>query len=100
MEEVILPSSVKNMKAVNSGKNTAKVTWGAVKGVKEYTIYRSTKKDSGYKKLGTTTKTNYIDKSAAKGKTYYYKVAIGYKDSTGVQLSGIMSSPVSVKVVK
>lgn len=54
----------------------------------------------GYKKLGTTTKTNYIDKSAAKGKTYYYKVAIGYKDSTGVQLSGIMSSPVSVKVVK
>lgn len=93
-------TTAKNLKAVNSGKNTAKVTWGAVKGVKEYTIYRSTKKDSGYKKLGTTTKTNYIDKSVAKGKTYYYKVAIGYKDSTGVQLSGIMSSPVYVKVVK
>lgn len=27
-------------------------------------------------------------------------MAIGYKDSTGVQLNGIMSSPVSVKVVK
>lgn len=51
-----------------------KVTFGKVNGAKGYEIYRSTKLSSGYKMVGTTTKTSYTDKSVKAGKTYYYRI--------------------------
>ena len=37
--------------------------------------YRSTKKSKGYKKIGTTKKTSYVDRKGLKSKkTYYYKI--------------------------
>lgn len=43
-------------------------------GAASYDIYRSVKAGSGYQKIGSSTGTNYVDKKAAAGKTYYYKV--------------------------
>lgn len=51
-----------------------KITFGKVSGAKGYEVYRSTKLSSGYKKVGTTTKTSYTDKSVKTGKTYYYRI--------------------------
>ncbi len=45
-----------------------------VTGATKYTIYRATSKNGKYKKLATTKSTSYTDKTAKKGKTYYYKV--------------------------
>lgn len=88
------------LKAVNTKKETIELTWAAVKGVDSYTVYRSTQKDKGYKKVATVENTKYVDTKATKGKTYYYKVAIDYKDKTGVELKGIMSTAASTKSTK
>ena len=48
-----------------------------------YVIYRSTKKSSGYTKVGKTTKLTWTDKKLGKkGKTYYYKIR-GYRKVAG-----------------
>jgi len=50
-------------------------TWKAVEGAEFYAIYRSTKKSSGYELLGyIDNDSSFVDLSAVKGKTYYYKV--------------------------
>ena len=51
-----------------------KFTWDKVDNAKKYEIYRSTSADGKFTKLTTTTKTSYIDSSAAVGKEYYYKI--------------------------
>ncbi|MCD8014430.1 MAG: hypothetical protein LUG99_14885 [Lachnospiraceae bacterium] len=66
--------TLKSAKAT-SGKVT--LTWKKVSGAAGYEIYRSTKKGSGYTLIGTVTKGStkkYVDKTATKGKTYYYKI--------------------------
>ncbi len=60
------------------GKVTIKVA--KVNGASKYEIYRSTKKNKGFEKIGTTKKnsTSFVDKKVKKGKKYYYKVvAVG-----------------------
>ena len=58
--------------SVSSGKPM--LAWDAVPGATSYRIYRSTSRDSGYSLLATTTSTSYVNTSAAKGTTYYYRV--------------------------
>ena len=74
-------STPKKVKAYKSGKSNIKVKWGKVDGSSEYTIYRSTKKNGSYKKIGTTKSTSFKDKSVKKGKTYYYKVVANHSNS-------------------
>ena len=65
-------SSVKSI-----AKKTAKITWKKVSGVTGYQIYRSTKKNSGYKRVKTITKTStktFLNKKLKSKKTYYYKL--------------------------
>lgn len=73
---VKLAKAPKIQKATAGSKN-AKLSWKKVKSAK-VVVYRSTKKNSGYKKVATTRKnaTSVTNKKGLKaGKTYYYKIA-------------------------
>jgi fibronectin type 3 domain-containing protein len=48
--------------------------WNEVDGAEGYIVYRSTKSGSGYEPLDIVYGDYFIDGSAVKGKTYYYKV--------------------------
>ncbi len=66
---------------MTSSKSTASSTtihWSSVEGAEEYAIYRSSKKNSGYKKIASVTNTWWSDTSVETGTRYYYKVAAGH----------------------
>ena len=94
-------------------KNTAssgkvKITWEAIDGAKNYTVYRASSKNGVYGKLGTTSSTSYTDSDGILGVTYYYKVQANHSksslnsaQSTAVSGSRNLARPdVSVKLVK
>ncbi len=65
--------------STKSVKKGIQVRYDTIKGADRYVVYMSTKKDSGYKKIGTTKKTKYTikkfgKKKLKKGKTYYIYV--------------------------
>ncbi len=67
-----------------SGKKL-KITWKKVSGAKNYTVYMSTSKTGGYKKLTTTKKRAYTAKKIQKKKlnkkkTYYVYVVANRKE--------------------
>lgn len=93
---VKLAKAPKIQKATAGSKN-AKLIWKKVKGAK-VVVYRSTKKNSGYKKVATTRKnaTSVTNKKGLKaGKTYYYKIA-----TIKGKLISAMSKAKSVKIKK
>ena len=59
-----------------SGSNSIKISWSKVSGVTGYQIYMSTKKDSGYKRIRTTSSSvsSYTKSGLKKGRRYYFKV--------------------------
>ena len=63
-------------------------------------IYRSTKKNSGYKKVKTLTKDSYTDKVKSSTKTYYYKVKFTYKYNKKTYTSKYSKKLTVKKVVK
>lgn len=70
----VTPKKVTGVKAVSATTSSIKVNWKAVENVTGYIVYRSAKKDSGYKEIATTITNSYTDKGLTKGSTYYYKV--------------------------
>ncbi|MDO4369225.1 MAG: S8 family serine peptidase, partial [bacterium] len=79
--------------ALYNKKGYIKVSYSRLYDADGYFIYRSTKKNSGYKlvKRIDSSKTLYFnDKSVVKNKTYYYKVA-GYKKINGKRVMGTFS---------
>ena len=63
----------------NKSKKGIQISWDKIKGANRYVVYVSTKKDSGYKKCQTTTKTGTVIKKCGKnklksGKNYYFYV--------------------------
>lgn len=57
--------------------DSIKISWKGMTGVSGFEIFRSTKKNSGYKIIKSIKKrtvVSYIDKGLITGKTYYYKV--------------------------
>ena len=87
------PTKVK----AKAGKRKVTVTWKKAGGAKQYEIYRSTKKKSGYSKIGTAKKTSYTDKKAKKGKKYYYQVK-SVRTGSGTVRSGSSACAASGKV--
>lgn len=85
--EIIAPTSVK---AVPASTTSIKLTWDKV-GADSYNIYRATSKSGTYKKIASTTKNTYTNKSLTKGKTYYYKVT-AVIDGEESEFSKIVSS--------
>lgn len=66
------------IKSVTSdNKDEIEINWKKVDGASGYIITRSTKKDSGYKKIATiksSSTVSYVDKNIKTGKNYYYKL--------------------------
>lgn len=56
--------------------------WTSNAQANKYEVYRATKKDGTYKKILTTSRTYLTDKTAKKGKTYFYKVKSIYKSGS------------------
>lgn len=67
---------VREIEVVNGYANATKLklSWEKVPGATKYLIYRSTRKNKGFKKIAEIKKTNYIDKKLTTGTKYYYKV--------------------------
>jgi len=70
-------------------KHSLTLSWGKVTGAKKYIVYCSTKKDSGYKEVGTTTKTSlaitkFNSKTISLANKKYFKVVASteIKDET------------------
>ena len=76
---------------------TAKITWKAVDNADKYQVYRSTSKNSGYKKISTTAKVSLTDAKLKTGKTYYYKVR-GYAKIKDTDVYSKYSAVKSVKM--
>ena len=87
--------AVKNIKAVRSAKNALRLSWSKTAGAKGYEIYQASSKNGTYKKIATTTATNYKLKTTSK-KTVYYKVR-AYKTTQGIRICGNFSGSVAVK---
>lgn len=75
-EKVIIPrATVTKTSLVKNNGNKVNIKFSKVSGAKSYTIYLSSNDEKSFKKVGTTTKTNYtISKKFTKGKNYYVYV--------------------------
>ncbi|WP_022670422.1 fibronectin type III domain-containing protein [Hippea alviniae] len=87
------PKSPTQIQATSGLPRMVAIRWQPPKDntVVAYNIYRSTKKDGPYKKIGRVNgyvNTLYIDKGLKDGKTYYYSVAsVNYKGVEGELLA-------------
>ncbi len=73
------------------------LSWKFVNGARNYRIYRSEKKTSGYIRLASLTKRKFTDTTVDSGKTYYYKVRAVCADSVA---NSVFSSFIGVKMMK
>ena len=95
--------TVKTLKAPGSlktkvGKKKVKLTFAKASGATKYEIYRSTKKNKGFKKIATVSGNTYKDKKVKRKKIYYYKVK-SVRTGRGTVRSGF-SKTVKTKKVK
>ena len=68
------------------------ISWAEVEGATKYIVYRSTSSSKNYKVIDEVQTLTYEDLTAAKGKTYYYKVV-----AVGENCESAQSSYVKVK---
>ncbi len=68
--------SVPKISAVASATSGLKVTWNKVTGAKGYYVYRKT--SDGWNRLGTTSSTSFVDKTAKNNTAYTYTVRAYY----------------------
>lgn len=88
--------------AESTSATSVKLKWKKDNSAKKFTIYRSTKKNKGFKAVKTVKKSTltYTDKKLTCGKTYYYKVkAINGKKSKTSKVKKVKVVPVKVKTI-
>lgn len=73
--------TVKANKAKKVRKTKVTVKWNASKGAVRYDIYRKAANKKTYKKIGSTKKTTFVDKTKKKKTTYYYKIQAIHSNS-------------------
>lgn len=76
------------------GSSKLKISWSKVKGATSYTVYMSTKKNSGYKAVKTLKKTSYTatrfkKKKLSRKKTYYVYVVANKKVGKKTEKSAV-----------
>jgi hypothetical protein len=76
------------------GQARADLSWGAVAGVSEYHVYRSTATGGPYTQAGTSTTTSFSDLNLAAG-TYYYVIRsfVGCESADSNQASATVTAP-------
>lgn len=92
-------SAVSSLQAKAVRGKGIKLTWQSLKTVDGYVIYRKTGKNGSYKKIKTVAgkkSTGYTDKTAKKGKTYYYRIR-AYRLLDGKKVYGSYTQNIKVK---
>ena len=86
-----------NITATVTSSYAVKVKWTSTDPTAVHTLYRSTKKDSGYSAVistdESTNTTNYVDNSVKLGKTYYYKMSFTTEEGTLVESNIVSAKP-------
>ena len=93
-------STVSSLQAKAVRGKGIKLTWKSLKNVDGYVIYRKTGKNGSYKKIKTAADKKsggYTDKTAKKGKTYYYRIR-AYTLVDGKKVYGSYTQGIKVKV--
>ena len=80
------------IRAAFSPSGKGYVSWRPLKGAKKYVVYRSTSKNSGYKKIATVKNSRFVDKGAPMG-VVYYKVKAKGKTSKPVAANRRLAAP-------
>ena len=70
-----LKCSKAKLSKISNTTSGVKITWGKVEGADTYRVYRKTSK-TDWDYIGSTSKTNYTDKTAKSGTSYYYAVKV------------------------
>ena len=91
----LLPAG--NVKLSINSNNDVVISWDKVQYASGYYLSRSTKSNSGYKRIATLGKSTYkfTDKNAESGKTYYYKVR-GYRKDNSAATCPLNKSTVMI----
>lgn len=92
-------SAVSSLQAKAVRGKGIKLTWKSLKTVDGYVIYRKTGKNGSYKKIKTAAdkkSSGYTDKTAKKGKTYYYRIR-AYRLLDGKKVYGSYTQTIKVK---
>lgn len=96
------PATVKLTTAQNKATQKVLLKWNQSDKTSGYEVYRSTKKNSGYKKIKTLTsakKCSMTDKNRMLGKKYYYKIR-SYRNVNGQKYYGSYSNIKSITIRK
>jgi hypothetical protein len=67
-------SAPQSLKASASSYNAANLSWGGADPSAKYEVYRSTRRDSAFAKIGETAGSSWQDRNLKTGTVYYYKV--------------------------
>ncbi len=94
--------SVPVLTSVSSAQGGLEVKWNAVEGAENYKVY--VKQTNGWKALGFTTETYFVDTNAQSGTTYTYTVkcasADGTKNTSYHDTKGVSGSFIETPLIK